>query len=178
MIPGLTVCLWGVCSTDGCSSLTKTASFTLLSNHIGTVRRSLLRSRLKEGLTKNVQLYLWGLLSSAVRGHTFVSALITELGLMDPEGCCVLNPNRKSIVKPRDLRAWFSLDHTRQGHRLTNPSFQEGGSWLDPRLCWEERTTFLFLSVWIDSCQTSNVQWGSRKYFPGKFPELPWMCKL
>lgn len=88
-----------------------------------------------QGFTKDVQLYLGGLLPSTVGGHTFVSALIIKLGLLDPEGCCVFDPNRKSIVKPRDLRAWLSLYHTRQSHSLTNQSFQQGGGWLNSRLC-------------------------------------------
>lgn len=100
-----------------------------------------------QGFTKNVQLYLGGLLPSAVGGHTFVSALIIKLGLQDPEGCCVFDPNRKSIVKPRDLRAWLSLYHTWQSHSLTNQSFQQGGGWLNSRLCWEERTKFLKASL-------------------------------
>lgn len=85
--------------------------------------------------TKYLQLYLRGLLPSAVCGHTFVSALIIELGLLDPEGCRVFDPNRKSIVKPCDLRFWLSLYHTWQSHSLTNQSFQQGGGWLNSRLC-------------------------------------------
>lgn len=100
-----------------------------------------------QGFTEDVQLDLGGLLPSAVGGHTFVSALIIKLGLRDPEGCCVFDPNRKSIVKPRDLRAWLSLDHTWQSHSLTNQRFQQGGGWLNSRLCWEERIKFLKASL-------------------------------
>lgn len=88
-----------------------------------------------QGFTKDVQLYLGGLLPSAVCGHAFVSALIVKFGLLDPEGCCVFDPNRKSIVKPRDLRAWLSLYHTWQSHSLTNESFQQSGGRLNSRLC-------------------------------------------
>lgn len=87
------------------------------------------------GFTQDVQLDLRGLLASAVCGHTCVSALIIKLGLLDPEGCCVFDPDRKSIVKPRDLGARLSLRHTGQSHSLTNQSLQHGGAWLDPRLC-------------------------------------------
>lgn len=87
------------------------------------------------GFTEDVQLYLGGLLPSAVRGHTFVSALIIKLGLLDPEGRCVFDPNGVSVVKPCDLRAWLPLYHTGQSHSLTNQSLQQGGGRLNPRLC-------------------------------------------
>ena len=80
-----------------------------------------------EGIfTKNFQLDLQGLLSGAVLGHTLIGALVIEADPLNPEGCSVLGSNRKSIVKPADLGAWFSLDHTWESHRLANQGFQEG----------------------------------------------------
>lgn len=177
-----------------------------LKRNICTVYRSLWRWSFTkvQGFTKDVQLYLRGLLPSTVGGHTFVSALIIKLGLLDPEGCCVFDPNRKSIVKPRDLGAWLSLYHTRQSHSLTNQSFQQGGGWLNSRLCWEEKTKILkaFLIIpnmhWLLSlilyminmvhshgiCQQGSV-YVVKEFsffvffqFSSKFPELPWTCKL
>lgn len=153
--------------------------------NICTVYGSFLRSGFKDGFTKNVQLYLGGLLPSAVCGHTFVSALISKLGLLDPEGCCVLDPHRKSIMKPCDLRAWLSLYHTWQSHSLTNQSFQEGGGWLNSGLCWEERTKFLkaflihkFRDIFINMVHSNGVCHWSKIYTVKYFlsfssPEIP-----
>lgn len=109
----------------------------------GSLSRCFTKKKKLPGFTQDVQLDLGGLLASAVCGHTCVSALIIKLGLLDPEGCCVFDPDRKSIVKPRDLGARLSLRHTGQSHSLTNQSLQHGGARLDPRLGWEERTKFL-----------------------------------
>lgn len=100
--------------------------------HESHLRRNFIKV---QGFTKDVQLYLGGLLPGAVCGYTFVSALIVKPGLLNPEGCPVFDPNRKSIVEPRDLRAWLSLYYTWQSHTLTNHSFQQGGGWLNSRLC-------------------------------------------
>lgn len=62
--------------------------------------------------TENLQLDLRRLLSCRVPGHTLVSALIVVTGPQDPQRRRVLNPNRKSVAEPSDLRAGFSLDHT------------------------------------------------------------------
>lgn len=85
--------------------------------------------------TENLELDLWRLLSGSVPGHTLVSALVAVAGPQDPEGCRVLNPNRKSIVKPSDLGARLSLDHTWQGDRLADEGLQKWRCRLDSGFC-------------------------------------------
>lgn len=76
-------------------------------------------------LTENLELDLRRLLSCRVPGHTLVSALVVVTGPQDPERRRVLHPNRKSIVKPGDLGARLSLDHTGEGDRLVDEGLQK-----------------------------------------------------
>lgn len=110
--------------------------------------------------TKNFKLDLQGLLSSAVLGHTLVGALVSEVDLLDPEGRSVLDPNRKSIMKPADLRAWLSLHHTWQSHCLANQGFQERGRWLNPGLSWGQKQISLntsLLTIYLHISHISHV---------------------
>lgn len=111
--------------------------------------KSVLRDELQV-FTKNFQLDLQGLLSSAVPGNTPVSALVGQGDLLDPEGRRVLDPDRKSIVKPAELRARLSLDHTWQSHALANQGFQEGRCWLDSGLGWKRKI--------VNQCLTTSLK--------------------